>query len=64
MSFMHLRMLNSASKCLKITQSYLKNFKTRKNISKKTQVEGDIPLESFEWGLIPSPPLAETLVDL
>jgi hypothetical protein len=52
MSFKHLRMLNSASKCFKITLKVIKIFKTRKNISPKNSscwvISG--PLESFEGG--------------
>jgi hypothetical protein len=36
MSFKHLRMLNSASKCYKITLKVIKICKTRKNISQKS----------------------------
>jgi hypothetical protein len=48
MSFNHLRMLHSASKCLKIALKIIKMFKTQK----KLKLRGDIPLESFEGGAL------------
>jgi hypothetical protein len=42
---------------------HLRIFKTRKNIFKNLKLRGIIPLESF-GGLIPYPPLAETLLPL
>jgi hypothetical protein len=54
-------MLNSALNALKLHIKSL-NFQKQKKHLKKNQVEGDIPLESFEGGLIPHPPLGETLV--
>jgi hypothetical protein len=45
-------MINSASKCLKITLKFIKFSKPEKT-SPKNQVEGDIPLESFEGGNYP-----------
>jgi hypothetical protein len=48
-------MLNSASKCLKITQ-LLKFSKPEKTFPKKLKFDIDIPLESFEGGLTPYPP--------
>jgi hypothetical protein len=58
-------MINSASKCHKITLKDIKfsNSKPEKQFP-NNQVEGDIPLESFEGGGFippPPPPLAETL---
>jgi hypothetical protein len=41
MSFTHLRMINSASKCLQMTGTL--NFQNQKKNFQKTQVEGDIP---------------------
>jgi hypothetical protein len=41
MSFKHLKMLNSASKCLKITLKFIKFPKPEENNSQKTQV--DVP---------------------
>jgi hypothetical protein len=61
MKFKHIRMINSASKCLKITLKLLNFQNQKKKIPKKLKLRGDIPLESFEGGLIPRPPLAETL---
>jgi hypothetical protein len=55
MSFMHLRMINSASKCLKITLKVIKFSKPEKKFPKN--VEGDTPLESFEGGTYPPIPL-------
>jgi hypothetical protein len=53
MRLKHLRMLNYAStKCLKV----IKFSKPETKISPKIQVEGDIPLDSFEGGPIPHPP--------
>jgi hypothetical protein len=59
MSFKHLRMINSASKCPKITLEGIKFSKPEKNFPKKSSWEGDI--ESFE-GATYLPPLAETLL--
>jgi hypothetical protein len=42
MSFRHLKMLNSASKCLKITFKVIKFSKPEEKNSKKTQVDGGI----------------------
>jgi hypothetical protein len=52
---MHLGMLNSASKCLKITIDFevIKFSKQKKKIPKKLKLRVDTPLESFEGGLIP-----------
>jgi hypothetical protein len=61
--FKHIRMINSASKCLK-NKITLKEqiFKNQKNIFPKNSSWGGISLlESFEGVLIPHPPLAETL---
>jgi hypothetical protein len=53
-------MMNSASKCLKITLNVIKFSKPeKKKKKKKIKLRGISPLESFEGGLIP--PLAETL---
>jgi hypothetical protein len=41
-------MINSASKCLKIT--VIKFSKPEKNFPKKLKLRGDITLESFEGG--------------
>jgi hypothetical protein len=55
MNFKHLRMLNYSSKCLKITLKVNKFSKPENKFPQKTEVEGDIPLESFEeGGLFPS----------
>jgi hypothetical protein len=48
MSFKHLRMLNSASKCLKITHKIIKFSKPENWFPKKTQVGGYIPW--VNWG--------------
>jgi hypothetical protein len=52
MSFMHLRMLNSASKCHKLRLKLL-NFQNQKQNFKKTSWGGYPPLESFDEGLSP-----------
>jgi hypothetical protein len=53
MRFKHLKMLNSASKCRKITLKVIKFSKPETN-SKKTQVDGgDIPHVKFMPGKSP-----------
>jgi hypothetical protein len=50
MSFKHPRMINSASKCLKITLKFIKFSKPENNFPKKLKLRGISPLESFEGG--------------
>jgi hypothetical protein len=57
MSFKHLRMLNSASKCLKITlRLRVIKFSKPEKIFKKLKLRGNIPLKSFEGGTYPPSP--------
>jgi hypothetical protein len=46
-------MINSASKCLKITLKVIKFSKPETKFPKKLKLRGIYPLESFEGGLIP-----------
>jgi hypothetical protein len=63
MSFKHLKMLNSVSKCLKITLKFIKFSKPeKKKIPKKLKLMGDIPHVKLPGVKIPHPPpLYETL---
>jgi hypothetical protein len=55
-------MINSASKCPKITLKIIKFSKPK--FRQKFKLRGISPLESFEGGLITPPPLVETLPTL
>jgi hypothetical protein len=55
MSFKHLRMINSASKCLKITLKVIKFSKPEKKFPKKLKLRGRYPpLNQLRGYLSPS----------
>jgi hypothetical protein len=56
MRFKHLRIINYASKRLKITLKVIKCSKPEKKCIKKLKLRGISPLESFEGDLSPHPP--------
>jgi hypothetical protein len=64
MSFMHLKMLNYASKCLKITLKIIKFSKPEQRFPKKLEkLMGGYPHVKFMLGVNPHPPLYETLAE-
>jgi hypothetical protein len=57
MSFKHLKMLNFASKCLKITLIVIKFSKPEKNFRNKLKLMGGYPpMSNSCWGYIPPSP--------
>jgi hypothetical protein len=60
MSFRHYGMINSASKCLKTILKVIK-FSKQTKFPQKFKFRGYPPVNHLRGGLIPHPPLAETL---
>jgi hypothetical protein len=58
MSLKHLKMLNSASKCLNITLKVIKFSKPEEKHSQKTQVDGGMPPPHVKFMPGVNPPTA------